>query len=208
MIKAILFDFDMTLVDSKEVGKNSLLDLKRKHHLDIFPLKQLWQFTHEEMVKKVAELNNHKLSWQEISELNKQDMRKNYSKCSLHHPELLPQLKNKNIVLSIISNNSAEIIRFVLEKNGSTQYFTSIYGMEDLTGGLDKADIIKKFLKENKLKKTEVIYIGDTPSDMVMAKKAGVIPIAVTTGVHSKKELSEEKPKKIINSIKDLLTLL
>jgi len=98
------------------------------------------------------------------------------------------------------------------------------------------SEVIKNFLKENKLEshvkdiigiekessKVEkikqskrkygidnehIFYIGDTKGDIIEGKKARVKTIAVTWGYHNRDKLREENPDFIVNSPKELLKL-
>jgi len=47
--------------------------------------------------------------------------------------------------------------------------------------------------------------VGDTPSDIETGKNAGVDVYALPTGFHSKIELSEARPKRILKRLDELM---
>ncbi len=53
-------------------------------------------------------------------------------------------------------------------------------------------------------KATETMYVGDSPADIQMAKKAGVISVAVRTGALDDKYLERENPDYMIDSFADI----
>ena len=111
------------------------------------------------------------------------------------------ELSKKNYIY-VISSNSGDAINKVL-KEFDIDCIKGILG-----GDVEKSKVAKilKLKKENKGK--EIFYIGDTTGDITEAKKAKVKNIAVTWGVHSKKQLEEVKPDYIVNEPEELLSIL
>ena len=58
-------------------------------------------------------------------------------------------------------------------------------------------DIIRKL----KVKKNNVLFIGDSICDVIAGRRANVKTVGVTTGVFSEPDLLKEQPYSIINSI-------
>jgi phosphoglycolate phosphatase len=54
----------------------------------------------------------------------------------------------------------------------------------------------------------EVIFVGDTLTDIETGKEAGVDVYALPTGFYSKIELSQKKPKRILNNLKELVRVV
>ncbi len=52
-----------------------------------------------------------------------------------------------------------------------------------------------------------IAYVGDTAGDVLSSKRAGMIAIAVTSGVQSRQTLEAAKPEIIIDSIDELVGL-
>ncbi len=205
-IKGIIFDFDMTLVDSKKVGDEALeymeeYGISRKDFTD----KEIWGMTHLEFCKKLSEVNNHKLSWQEISKLNQNFLIKNFLKLKLNCLELLEELNKKKIKIGIVSNNKREFIKTTLSnKYNKNINFEFILTCEDLEDNSTKTDLLLKGLEILSLKRNEVMYVGDHVNDILAAKKAGVISVGISTGVHSFDELKQKNPDILIRNLNEL----
>ena len=69
-------------------------------------------------------------------------------------------------------------------------------------------EILSELVKKFKIKASEMAYIGDHPKDVIEAKKAGVVSIAVPTGFHSKKELKSENPDILVDDLNDLVKII
>jgi phosphoglycolate phosphatase-like HAD superfamily hydrolase len=63
-------------------------------------------------------------------------------------------------------------------------------------------------IKKLKLKKSQVIYVGDHIHDILEANKAKVRIVSVTTGVYSKQDLAKYKPYKIISNLNELMEII
>jgi phosphoglycolate phosphatase-like HAD superfamily hydrolase len=53
-----------------------------------------------------------------------------------------------------------------------------------------------------------VVFVGDTLTDIETGKEAGVDVYALPTGFHTRQELSQKKPKRILRNLKELTGLL
>jgi phosphoglycolate phosphatase len=68
--------------------------------------------------------------------------------------------------------------------------------------------MIHAILRELNLTASDVIFVGDTLTDIETGQQAGVDVYALPTGFHSKKELSAAQPKRILKNLADLLKLI
>ncbi len=119
--------------------------------------------------------------------------------------EVLDSLFSKGILLGVASNKLGRFSRGALAHLGVSDYFKSIVGAGDVPRNKPFPDMIEAVLKEMELLPEEAVFVGDTLTDIETGKQAGVDVFALPTGFHSKIELSRGKPKRILNSLKDLL---
>ncbi|MEM7819323.1 MAG: HAD-IB family phosphatase [Candidatus Aenigmatarchaeota archaeon] len=95
-------------------------------------------------------------------------------------------LKSKNYKIVIVSTNDQRIIKDFLKKNHIDKYIDQIYaaklGIKNglLTGKIygdviktEKTGIVKKIEKKYKIKKEDIIYIGDGLTDLPIIKLVG-----------------------------------
>lgn len=75
---------------------------------------------------------------------------------------------------ALFSSTPHQTLLTILERRGLKKYFTVIQGAP-----INKAEWIKQFIKAHRLKKEEVLFIGDSLEDALSSKKAGVPFLAV-----------------------------
>ncbi|MED4256661.1 HAD-IA family hydrolase, partial [Priestia megaterium] len=71
-----------------------------------------------------------------------------------------------------------------------------------------KSKDISVFLKNNKLKKEEVIYIGDELRDIKAAKKNGLLCLAIAWGFDAVELLNTGSADKVITQPKEIIDIL
>lgn len=52
------------------------------------------------------------------------------------------------------------------------------------------------------------LMVGDSPTDMLTAKRAGITPIGITTGIHLKEELLKAGTHKTIEKMRELIPFI
>jgi HAD superfamily hydrolase (TIGR01549 family) len=118
--------------------------------------------------------------------------------------EFLLELKKEGYNLSIISSNMKSNIDKFLEFNG-INVFDFIHGKTDLLG---KAEAIEKFVKDYKLEKSEVVYVGDEIRDVTASHKAGIKMIGVTWGLHKVEALKKNEVDYIVNTPREIMKII
>lgn len=206
MITHIIFDFDGTLVDSKEVAIAAYNELAIKNKFkkifteDIDHLKKLSML---ERCKALA-IPVYKIAFlaPEFYRLYK----KSIQQIRLYEgiKEALLQLHQKGYTIGIVSSNDKGIIQEVLEKNELT-FIHDIHCSSNLFG---KDKIIKAYLKKNKVNSTNAIYVGDEGRDIVACRQNQLKVIWVSWGYDLFEVIEEHEPNYIINQPGQLLTLI
>lgn len=84
------------------------------------------------------------------------------------------QANRNKYILSICSSNLHATVEAVLNKIGIHQYFHQILGNEDVNQLKPDPEGINKILTRLHLNATETVFIGDQPSDLIAAAKAGI----------------------------------
>ena len=84
--------------------------------------------------------------------------------------------------------------------------FKFIYAREDVKYHKPSPLVFLRPLKDLKLKKEDIIYVGDSIFDCIATKKAKIKFVAVLTGHYKKNEFIKKGVKKenILKSIKEL----
>ncbi len=210
MIKAILFDFDDTLIRTLETKIHALKHVGKKYYnMDI----------HDEDVKKhwgkPFEVFMDAL-YKNVEELEKIIEKYTTERVNFPTPayegtiEALKKLSNKYL-LGIITSHSKRYIKKDLEYAGiPANIFFTIQTEEE--SPCHKPDpkvfdlVVEKLMKKG-VKKPEILYIGDSLLDYYASRDAGLQFYGLANRTIPKQEF-ESKGAKTINSLSELVSML
>lgn len=181
MIKQIIFDFDGVIIDS--VPRKTLAF---KQVLQRFSDAQINLFLryHEENggVSRFEKFRYfyEKILNQSYSEIEIQELSKQFSlivKNELSNPkylitETIAFIKNnyQKYAMHIASGTENSELKFLCDHLGLTIYFKSISGSPEI-----KSHIVKNIITRNAYKKSEVVLIGDSMTDLDAAKSNNIL---------------------------------
>jgi len=197
----VIFDFDGTIADSLHLFIDVMHELaNRKERIPAVDLERMRGMT----VREIARVTNFPL-WKLpfISRRGFSLMRSRIAEVKecKGMPEAIKAIKAQGHVMYIMSSNSVQNIELFLEKHKLRNEFGPIYGDVGVFG---KKRMLKKVLRQNKLNKDEVLYIGDEVRDIEGAKHAGVRVISVTWGYNNAEILAKHHPDAIVNVAEEL----
>ena len=117
--------------------------------------------------------------------------------------DLLPTLKllkQNNCQIGIVTTNIEENVRKFLHANNLDQF--DIFYTTKKVFGKDKT--ISKIIRDMKIEKSNIYFIGDEVRDIEAGKKAGVKTIAVSWGYNTSEALRKERPDYLVDSTDEL----
>jgi len=209
-IRGIIFDLDGTLVEAYEAIYLGLRDAFQRFGKEIFPYADLRHHLKGDLETTLSPFFSPEEIQQAIPV-----MRKTYEAIYLEKSHLLDgagqvlkNLYSLNISLGVASNKFGRFARGTLDHLGVAHVFQSIIGSGDVLRNKPFPDMIHAILQEFNLHAPDVVFVGDTLTDIETGRMAGVDVYALPTGFHSKKELSAAQPKRILKSLGDLVKLI
>lgn len=117
--------------------------------------------------------------------------------------EILQWLKSKNILLAVITGKGQETCAIDLRYYQIEHLIDCVETGSPL--GLRKTEAILGILENHHLSPEETLYIGDTPSDIIHARAAGVRTIAALWGTIIEEDaVKKQNPFKICYTVKAL----
>lgn len=214
MIKAILIDVDGTLIDSIpqilksykatiehfgfKVSKQKLRELAQLHSRDV---------AYYLMDKHKVVIDIHKVvEYRRDFFLNL--LKKNKKKWFFDSEDFL-KIASKKYGIAIVTASRKKFLQ-VIFNNKTKKYIKFICTSDDVEHKKPDIEPIEKTLKKLKLKKSEVIFIGDSTQDALMCQRYGIKFIAKTTGISTEKQLKKYDPilvAKNFDEIKNYLSL-
>lgn len=206
--KLCIFDLDGTLLDTLKDIFISLNHALLKNNLSTKTLEETRGYIGDGIIRFIEKAlgDEHKDKFNSVL----MDYRYYYDEHCNDHTKLFPgikmlldNLRRANYKIAIVSNKNDEAVQELFKV-----YFNGIadaaYGVKDGMKVKPAPDTINRVIDELKIKKSDVIYIGDSPVDAQAAKCAGVDYRIVTWGYKSLSELSVIEEGKIVSSTREL----
>ncbi|RLG10173.1 hypothetical protein DRN73_08515 [Candidatus Pacearchaeota archaeon] len=173
-INGILFDLDGVLIDSSDAwwfAVNATLKKfgKKKVSKEEF-LKTYWGPHLRESFRKIN------LGEDAIEDCNKQYYKfVDKIKIFPESREVLSILKEeKKLKIGLVTNTPREITLFSLKKFSLLNYFDVIIGGDDVKKGKPDPEMMLKACKLLNIKPKHVALVGDTKSDIIAGRRAGI----------------------------------
>jgi HAD superfamily hydrolase (TIGR01509 family) len=209
VIKGVVFDFDGTLVDSMKIIYETLNDALSKRSLPTIELDLLGRMAG----RPISDIIRVKVDVPESTiETIETDVFRAYVQFCRTNCQLLPNvenilkiLKSRRVKLGLLTTTPRKPLEIVVNKLALTCYFDIMLAKEDVRNKPDP-DGLERIIRTFGISKNECLYVGDSPTDVLTGKAAGVKTIAVTTGVTTIEQLRENKPDIIITDLEQLLT--
>ncbi|HPI98799.1 MAG TPA: HAD family hydrolase [Synergistales bacterium] len=181
MIKAVMFDFDMTLVDSSHAITEGMNFIARKEGLRLLshaevlgiigmPIEESWELVWGRYDE--SWLQHYRESFRETE----------YKGINLYSGTLplLNDLRSMGIALGVASNRSK--VTSVVRAVGLEEFFLCTLGLDDVERPKPAPDMLIMGMEILGSSPAETLYLGDTEADIAAAVAAGVRAVGVTTG--------------------------
>ncbi len=203
--RLLLFDFDGTVADTFQCGLeilNLMAPEFRYRRLEEADVARARDMRTRELTKFLG-IPATRLP--KISKRGKEELNKRMDKIQPFEGmvDLVRNLHAGGFRLGILTSNSEENVALFLKKFG-IELFDFVCTSSKLTG---KARVIRKILKEHKLKPMQVLLVGDEVRDIEAAQETGIHMAAVTWGYNSRKSLGALNPDHLIETPEELREL-
>lgn len=212
-LKAVLFDLDGTLIDSKKDIAAAANAARVHFGMPALPLEVVtgyigWGIEH--LNRKSLETEDPaKLA--EGLEVLKAYYRDHCVDQTVIFPgaiELLDFLKGRGIGMGLVSNKPHEFTLITMEKLGLSPYFKAILGADAVPNKKPHPEPLLAALAKIGAKPSEAVMIGDSPVDIQAARAAGMLVGIVSHGFVAKEYLSASDPDWLVDSLADFRDIL
>lgn len=220
MIKLAIFDLDGTLLNTLNDLADSCNYILEKNHFSVHTLDSYKYFVGTGVTKLIeralpSELKNNSGEVERV----KKEFIEYYSTHSASKTapyngviEMLKTLNSMNIKLAVASNKFIEGTQSLVKKYFYEINFSSVLGQRAHVPMKPNPQIVYDIMNEIGINnKEEILYIGDTGTDMQTAVNSGIKSVGVLWGFRSEEELKEfgaeyivSKPDEIIKLIKNI----
>lgn len=210
----VLFDLDGTLVDSSEgITKSVSYALKKRGYGEHVPetlkhfigpplREQFMTFCGVDTAEGTALVETYR-EYYGVTGI---------FECSLYTgiPDLLDALLQAGKILLVATSKPEKFARLVIGHFSLTEKFTYIGGARMDNTRTDKCEVIRYTLENvpHILSVHTPVMIGDSPHDILGARKAGLPGIAVSYGFGNPEALLRSQPIAVCSSVKELKQIL
>ena len=122
--------------------------------------------------------------------------------------EIIDQLKMDGYRVGIVSSKKKDVCILGLSQFGMQDAFETIIGHDEVKKHKPDPEGIFLACKEMGVGHDDVIYIGDSATDVLAAKEAAVYSVGFIFNADRKETLVASKPNKLIEKLSELLPLL
>ncbi len=206
MNKFLLFDFDGTVANSIETFLRLGNEMATKHNKPSITMEQFQLLSQLSMKERCRQIGIPLYKIPEFTiEILKQFRLHLMNVPPVDHMfSTLTKLHQDGYRMAILSSNSEVNIRAWLEVQKFT-FFDEVIASPGLFG---KSRSITSFMKRNKLRHEDVVYIGDEVRDIEACKKSRIPIIAVTWGLDAHAYLLQANPEYIAHQPSDIIHIL
>lgn len=206
MIKAVIFDLDETLTDAFKAHYQAMMAALEKEGYTPKVLDWVYGLVSQEIIK----YNFPDMEPELIEKIakKKKDLFKNYVHTIKILPnayELLEFLKEKGIRIVLITNNSHKEIKAISEHLKLENIFEIIVGKEDAEHPKPSRDPLVYAIHRLDLPLEEIIFVGDSDTDIAAARNTG-IRVIVNTEQHKNTDL--DKADFVARNLKEVKSIL
>ena len=216
MIKAVIFDLDGTLLNTLD-ALSYCMSMTMKHFgLGEIDKEHTRYFVGEgarKFVERSLQYNGEKdpkmlvEAYNVYDEIFSRDCLRNVSPYE-GIPKLLTELKDRGIKLAVLSNKIQSGVEANINKIIGRDVFDLIYG--ERTGVPRKPDptALNLLMEELGVSNNEVLYVGDTATDMLTAEAADCLSVGALWGYRDEKELRENNANFIIKTPMEIIEIV
>lgn len=208
-IKALLFDFDGTLLNTNELIIQTFMTLFDEKFPGKFTRDDCLQFIGPSLLQTFQKLTPGEEDamvekYREWNIANHDELVKEYDGVV----ETLEKLQTLGIRLAIVSTKRRDSIARGLRIMGAEHFFEVVVGIDDVVNVKPDPEPVFLAIEQLGVSKDEVIMIGDNSHDIEGGKNAGVKTAGVAWSIKGVDFLKQYHPDYILKHMSDLLEIV
>lgn len=209
---AVIFDMDGTLLDTlRDLGDCMNRVLERSGYPP-HPIEAYKYFVGDGMRNLVERVLPENARRDETIERMERQMGSEYAAHWADQTDLYPgirtlldELVRRNVRRAILSNKPHEFTTVMAERYFSKWRFDPVFGARNGVPSKPDPAAALETCRLWELEPEEVLYVGDTNTDMQTARRAGMFALGVLWGFRTRRELEENGAQSVISSPAQIL---
>lgn len=214
-IKGVIFDLDGTLVDSLLDITEAINAVFEKHEIALADIDKVRKLLGHGLTDLVSQLLPESLQNEDyIAELVT-SIRQHYLNVCVENtrfykgiPEIMDQLSLRSVKMALLSNKHESGVKAIADKILNKWSFSYIAGANEHFPLKPNPAMVYEIIKHFGLAAEEVLFIGDSETDIKTARNAGVLSAAVSWGYRDVNELVKENPDFVIENAEEILDII
>jgi beta-phosphoglucomutase len=209
MFKAVIFDWDGTLADSRQVVVASFQKALSEVHCKISDefIERLIGIGSAETFREILRSSQTSFNEALIRSLVEKKVQNEIEmsdkvKLLAGSLNLLNTLRGK-VKLGLASMNDRAVINNMLKMTNTQRFFDTTVTADDIVNPKPDPEIFLKCALKLRSKPDKCVVVEDSIFGVEAAKAAKMGCVAVLTGVYSKKELKKANPDLIVDSLRE-----
>lgn len=201
-IRAVLFDWDGTLLDSYQADSTAYLAMFREMGIP-WGLEELTRHYSPNWYRVYRAAKLPRARWDDADRA----WRKQYAN---HRPQLITGVRSvlsrlgRCHSLGLVTSGDRDRVARQLREFRLTQLFAARVCSGDTPQKKPHPAPLRMALRRMRLISSACVYVGDTPEDLEMARRAGVRAIGVLGRFPTEKSLRAARPIFLLRSIREL----
>src|SRR3990167_7930591 len=217
MIKLVAFDWNGTLIaDTQTVVDCTNIQLKafRNKKIDIKIYRQTFEIPVNKFFENIGidpkAIGN---AYRKAGDIFHFEYEKRVKRCRTRSgaKKILGWFKEAGTKSVIVSNHAANRISEQTDRLKISRYFDAILGNDtthDSYTMKGKEKRLLEYITKNRIKPSEVLIVGDTPEEIIIAKDMGTHVAAITYGHSTITRLKATKPDYLISDLGQIINIV
>jgi HAD superfamily hydrolase (TIGR01549 family) len=204
LVKTLLFDWDGTVVDSAQLGLTAFeqsfaaLGVAFDHEIYRAVYSPNWYSVYEAM-------GLPKEKWQRADELWVQNYGEQTAQPVAGAQETMQALQHKGYRLGVVSSGSECRVAREVNELGLESLFEIVVCNEQMANKKPHPEGLEIAMRSLGCSRAESCYVGDSPEDIEMGKRANMLTVGVRSSYPTSWKLERHGPDILLKSLTELL---
>jgi HAD superfamily hydrolase (TIGR01509 family) len=206
-LRAVLYDWDGTLVDSAEKSYRAYVEVFRAHGLDFD--RATFEATYSpEWTRTYRAVGLPEERWEEADRLWIEIYAREPSRLLPGVAAALERVRAHGRAQGVVSSGDGGRVRGELESLGVARFFGAVVCAGEAPRKKPHPDPLLRALSQLALEPAEAAYVGDSPEDVQMARAAGCYSVGVPGGFPNREALRASSPDLLADRLESAVAAL